>query len=350
MLPEDVLRQVHEELWDWHGHGMSVMEFSHRCEEFIGIAESAELSLREVLNVPHNYHILFMHGGSQGQFSAIPLNLMADFSHASYVHTGVWSGIAIDEAKRLCKQVDVIASSEETHFTTIPDQDSWGDCRDAAYLHYVDNETVQAVEFPEKPKNIDVPFIVDMSSNLLTRPINIEDYGLVYACAQKNLGPAGITVVIVRDDLLSRKPHDAIPRIFDYRRQVDKKSMVNTPATFPWYVLGLVVEWVKTEGGVEVMDQRAKARSKLLYDYLDQTGFYAAPVEKSVRSRVNVVFFLKDDNLTEHFIQESIEAGMSGLKGHRVLGGIRASMYNAMPQEGADCLLAFMKDFEKRYG
>lgn len=343
------MRQAQEEFMDWHGSGVSVMEFSHRSKEFIGVAEAVEKSLRDLLGIPDNYHVLFMHGGAQTQFAAIPMNIMGDFSRAAYVQTGVWGGIAIDEAKRLCK-ADLIASSEDRGFTYIPEQNTWADCSDAAYLHYVDNETVHAVEFPKKPKGINVPLVVDMSSNLLTRPINVEDYGLVYACAQKNLGPSGVTVVIVRDELLERKPYDLIPRVFDYRGQVQKKSMVNTPATFPWYMLGLVAEWVKDQGGLVEMDKRAKARSKPLYDYLYQTDFYRSPVDWAVHSRMNVVFFLQDEKLNERFLQEALEAGMASLKGHRVVGGMRASMYNAMPQEGADCLLEFMKDFEKRNG
>ncbi len=349
MLPEPVMLQAQEEFIDWHRTGMSIMEMSHRSKTFIAVAEAAECSLRDVLNVPSHYHILFMHGGAQGQFSAIPMNLIGDFSWAAYVKTGVWGSLAYNEAVRLCK-ADVVASAEDKNCTYIPDQSTWLDCNEAAYLHYVDNETVHAVEFPEKPNAIPVPLVADMSSNLLTRPININDYGLIYACAQKNLGPSGITVVIVRDDLLLRRPNSLIPSVFDYRRQVDRKSMVNTPSTFPWYMLGLVVEWVKSEGGLEAMDQRAKSRSKPLYDYLDQTDFFSNPVDKKVRSRMNVIFFLKDDALNEIFLQEALAAGLSGLKGHRLLGGMRASMYNAMPQQGADCLLAFMKDFERRYG
>jgi len=350
MLPEPVMRQIKEELIDWHGIGISIMELSHRCSEFIGVAEAAEQSLRDLLNIPYNYHILFMHGGGQGQFSAIPMNLMDDYSHAAYVQTGVWGKIAIDEAKRLCKKVTVIANSEDKNHTYIPDQKTWSNCSDAAYLHYVDNETVNGVEFVEPPKNMSIPLIVDMSSNLLSRPIKIEDYGLIYACAQKNLGPSGITVVIVKDELLSRKPYDRIPRIFDYRRQAEKQSMVNTPSTFPWYVIGLVTEWVKAEGGLAEMDRRAKQRSKLLYDFIDQSDFYSNPVDPAVRSRMNVIFFLKDESLNERFLQQAVEVGLSGLKGHRLLGGMRASMYIAMSQAGADALVDFMKDFEKQYG
>lgn len=349
MLPEAVMRQAKEEFMDWHGSGMSVMEISHRSKEFIGVAEAAEESLRDLLKIPHNYHVLFMHGGSQGQFSAIPMNIMGDFKRAAYVHTGVWGGIAIDEAKRLTS-ADVVASAEDKAFTCIPEQSTWSDCSNAAYLHYVDNETVHAVEFPKMPEGIDVPLVVDMSSNLLSRPVDVHRYGIIYACAQKNLGPSGMTVVIVRDDLLERKPFEMIPRIFDYRRQVQKSSMVNTPATFPWYMIGLVADWVKDEGGLVEMDKRAKARSKPLCEYLSQTEFYHSPVDPAVQSRMNVVFFLKDESLNERFLQEALDAGMAGLKGHRVVGGMRASMYNAMPQAGADCLLQFMKDFEKRYG
>ena len=344
------MRQAQQEFMDWHGTGMSIMEISHRSKEFIGVAEAAEENLRDLLKVPRNYHLLFMHGGSQGQFSAIPMNIIDNFSHAAYVHTGVWSGIALEEANRLTNKVKLIACSADKNFTYIPDQNTWAEHEGAAYLHYVDNETVHAVEFPKPPKNINVPLVVDMSSNLLTRSVNVEDYGIIYACAQKNLGPSGITLVIIRDDLLDRTPHDLTPRILNYRLQVKKKSMVNTPPTYSWYMVGLVAEWVKAQDGLDAMDKQAKARSKPLYDYLDQTEFYHCPVDPAARSRINVIFFLHDEKLNEHFLQEALESGMSGLKGHRVLGGMRASMYNAMPQAGADQLLAFMKDFEKKHG
>jgi len=348
MLPESVMRQAQEEFMDWHGMGMSVMELSHRSKEFIAVAEEAERDLRELLSVPKNYHVLFMHGGSQGQFAAVPMNLLGDHKKAAYVQTGVWGKIAIDEGARFC-DAQVVASSEDRNHTYVPEQSTWEACEDAAYLHYIDNETVNAVEFSKPPEGLDIPLVVDMSSNLLSRPINVSDFGLIYACAQKNLGPSGITVVIVRDDLLERKPIPTTPKIFDYRQQVKKNSMVNTPATYPWYLLGLVTKWVKEKGGLIEMNKRAEQRSQLLYDYVDQSEFYSNPVAPNARSRMNVIFMLRDESLNEKFVKEALEANISGIKGHRLLGGMRASMYNAMPQTGAEALLSFMQDFEMSF-
>jgi phosphoserine aminotransferase len=349
MLPESVMQQAQEELMDWHGRGVSIMEMSHRCKDFMAVADATETALREALQVPDNYRVLFLHGGAAGQFAAIPMNLMSDFSYAAYVQTGIWSKIAVEEADRFTT-VKVVANSEQDQYTVIPDEAAWGSYDDAAYLYYTDNETVHGIEFPVSPQKSQVPLVADMSSNLLTRPVNVSDFGLIFACSQKNLGPAGMSVVIVRDDLLSRKKLSNMPSIFDYSLQSSKGSMLNTPATFPWYMIGLVVDWVKEQGGLKVMDQRAKARSQPLYDYIDQTEFYSNSVNKAVRSRINVIFTLSQNSLEDVFLKEAAVAGMPGLKGHRSLGGVRASMYNAMPQKGADCLLSFMKDFEKRHG
>ena len=349
MLPEAVMARAQSEFMNWQQSGSSVMELSHRSAEFIALAESVELKLRQLLTVPDDYHVLFLHGGARGQFSAIPMNLMGDASHAAYVVTGIWGQQAHQEAESLCK-TSVIASTQSSQFTHIPDQSTWLPAGEAAYCHFVDNETVNGVEFPVRPTSLGVPWVADMSSNLLTRPVSVADYGLIYACAQKNLAPAGITVVIVKSSLLERRPMSFMPTIFDYRLQAKKGSMVNTPATFPWYMLGLVCDWVVAEGGVAAMDQRARARSEPIYAYLDATDFYRCPVAAPARSRMNVVFRCPDADLDALFVKAAATEGMTGLKGHRVVGGIRASMYNAMPQAGADQLLEFMKTFAQRYG
>jgi len=349
MLPNSVMQQAQDEFMDWHETGMSVMEISHRGKDFIAIAEETENTLRDILNIPSNYHVLFMHGGSQGQFSAVPMNFLDERKKAAYVQTGVWGKIAIAEANRFC-DAKVIASAEDRNHTYIPAFNDWESCEDAAYLHYVDNETVNGVEFSQVPAGFDVPLVVDMSSNLLSRPVNVSDFGLIYACAQKNLGPAGITIVIIRDDLLAREPQFTIPKILDYSKVADKKSMLNTPPTYPWYMVGLVAKWVKEQGGLEEMHQRALRRSQLLYDFIDQSEFYSNPVDSSVRSRMNVIFMLRDESLNQQFIDDALKANISGVKGHRLLGGMRASMYNAMPQAGAEALLAYMQGFEKRFG
>lgn len=349
MLPEDVMQQARAEFLDWHGTGMSVMEISHRSDEFIAIAQESEKDLREILNIPSNYHVLFLHGGGRSQFAMVPMNLIGQYKKAAYIQTGIWGKLSIEEARRFCA-VDIIADAEPTRFTTIPDISTWKSLDAAAYLSYVDNETVNGVEFPFVP-NIreDVPLVCDMSSNILSREIDISKFGLIYACAQKNMGIAGVTIVILRDDLLQREPMQPIPSMFEYRQHVDKESMLNTPPVYPWYMAGLIFKWMKAQGGVAALEKRNAHKAKKLYDYLEKTSFYSNPVEPRYRSRMNVIFTLPTKELDDHFVQEADKIGLNGLRGHRYLGGIRVSMYNAMPEAGIDALIAFMEDFETRY-
>ncbi len=326
MIPPEVMRKAQAEFCDWHGIGTSIIEVSHRGKDFIALSQKIEQDLRALVHIPDNYHVLFMHGGAQLQFSAIPMNIVGDYSTAHYVVTGLWSEIAQKEAERYVHVAEHI--DEKT-----------------AYFYYCDNETVNGVEFQEIPTS-QVPIVCDMSSNMLSRPIDVSKFGIVFASSQKNLGTAGVTVVIVRDDLLKRKPKPYLPSILDYRVQLDKDSMQNTPVSFAWYMLGLVLDWVKERGGVAVMDQRARERSQLLYDFIDQSKLYVAPVDAVHRSRMNVVFDLRDENLNTRFLQEAEQQGLLYLKGHKTRGGMRASLYNAMPLEGVEKLVEFMKKFE----
>lgn len=346
MLPHDVMQQAQAEFLNWHDLGVSVMEISHRSPYFMSIAEQSEKMLRALLNIPNDYHVLFMPAGAQLQFSGIPLNILGSNLQADYFVTGLWSQLAYEEA---CKYGDmqVACHGEKNEFRTIPASDQWRLNKQAAYGYYCDNETVHGLEFEEVPE-VDVPLVCDMSSNFLTRPIDIEKFGLIFACTQKNFGPAGLTVVIVRDDLLVRSAHPLTPKIMDYRLQLARDSMINTPPTFNWYMAGLVFGWVESQGGVEVMDQRARERSTLLYDYIDATDFYECPIAPIDRSRINVVFDLKDASLQEAFLRQAEAQGLRFLRGHKRRGGVRASMYNAMPLEGAQALLAFMQSFENK--
>lgn len=347
-LPEPVLRQAQEELLDWAGLGCSVMEVSHRSPEFVAVAERAERDLRDLLSIPANYRVLFVSGGATGQFSAIPWNLFgAGDKVADYIHTGQWAKKAIGEARRY-GQVNVVASSEDRNFTYAPGPDSWQQSDNAAYFHYTPNETIGGVEFGYVPE-VSCPLVADMSSTILSQPIPVEKYGVIYAGAQKNIGPSGITVVIVRDDLLGRALPE-IPRSLNWKVAADAGSMDNTPPTFAWYLAGLVFQWLKTQGGVEAMAELSLRKSQLLYDFIDRSGFYSSPVERGSRSRMNVPFVLANDSLDKQFLRESEEAGLLNLKGHRSVGGMRASLYNAVPLEAVEALVAFMADFEKRNG
>ncbi|MCL6584087.1 MAG: 3-phosphoserine/phosphohydroxythreonine transaminase [bacterium] len=346
ILPEEVLKKAGEEALDWHGSGMSVMEMSHRGKEFISIAAQAEADLRSLMNVPANYKILFLQGGATGQFAAVPMNLLRGKKKADYVNTGQWSKKAIAEAKKYC-EVTVVASSEQTKFTSVPPLDTWQLSKNAAYVHYTSNETIGGVEFNWVPEVSDVPLVCDMSSNILSRPIDVSKFGLIYAGAQKNIGPAGLTVVIVREDLMG----DALPgtpTIFDYKIQAENDSMYNTPPTYAIYIAGLVFQWLKKEGGLEAIEQRNIRKAKLLYDLIEASSLYQSPVAKECRSRMNVPFTLKKPELDEQFLKEAKEHGLVQLKGHRSVGGMRASIYNAMPYEGVVALCDFMRDFEAR--
>ncbi len=348
MLPAEVLERAGEELQDWHGSGMSVMEMSHRGKEFMSIAEQAEADLRELMAIPDDYKVLFLQGGASSQFAMVPLNLLRDSSGADYINTGAWSKKAIAEAKRYC-EVNVAASSEADNFTSVPPQDQWRLKADAAYVHYTPNETIGGVEFPWIPDTGDVPLVADMSSTILSRPIDVSRFGVIYAGAQKNIGPAGLTVVIVRDDLIG-SVRDGAPTMFDYKVHADAGSMYNTPPTYGWYLAGLVFAWLKERGGLAAMAEVNKRKADKLYAAIDASDFYANPVQPDCRSWMNVPFTLADPELDKVFLDEAAKAGLVTLKGHRSVGGMRASIYNAMPEEGVDALVAFMADFEKRHG
>ncbi|HEX7053325.1 MAG TPA: 3-phosphoserine/phosphohydroxythreonine transaminase [Burkholderiales bacterium] len=345
MLPAEVLSRAGDEMLDWHGSGMSVMEMSHRGKEFIGIAAEAEQDLRALLAIPAHYKVLFLQGGATLQFAQVPMNLLAGKGKADYVNTGEWSKKAIKEARQYC-DVHIAASSEDRGFTYAPKR--FATRKDAAYLHVCTNETIGGVEYHETPKT-ELPLVADMSSHFLSRPIDVSQYGLIYAGAQKNVGPAGLTIVIVREDLLGRA-QKGTPSVMDYKLQADAGSMLNTPASYAIYIAGLVFKWLKALGGVAEIEKRNVAKARLLYDYLDSTQFYRNPVAKEDRSRMNVPFTLHDARLDEAFLKGAAERGMVQLKGHRSVGGMRASIYNAMPLEGVQRLVDYMKDFEKQHG
>ena len=348
VLPAAVLEQARDELLDWHGSGMSVMEMSHRSKEYLSIAEQAEADLRELLSIPANYRVLFLQGGATSQFSMVPMNLLRGKQQADYVNTGAWSKKAIAEARRYC-DVSVVASSEDGNFTSIPAFDSWQRNTDAAYLHYTPNETIGGVEFHWVPESGDVPLVVDMSSTILYRPLDVSHFGVIYAGAQKNIGPAGLTVVIVREDLLG-ETLAGTPSMFDYRLHADNGSMLNTPPTFGWYLAGLVFKWLKQKGGLAAMATINQRKSERLYDAIAQSDFYTSPVDADCRSWMNVPFTLADAALDGEFLSLSTSAGLLNLKGHRSVGGMRASIYNAMPEAGVAALVDFMVEFERTRG
>ena len=348
VLPEDVLKQARDEMLDWHGSGMSVMEMSHRGKEFISIAESAEQDLRDLLAIPANYKVLLLQGGATLQFAMIPINLLRGKSSADYINTGEWSKKAIAEAKKFCA-VNVAASSEDRKFTYAPKQADWQLDRDAAYVHYTGNETIGGVEFHWIPDTKDVPLVCDLSSTLLSRPLDVSRFGLIYAGAQKNIGPAGLTIVIVREDLIGHAPA-ATASMLDYKVQADNDSMYNTPATYAIYIAGLVFSRLKQHGGLPAMEKINAAKAALLYDLLDASGFYQSPVAREDRSWMNVPFTIRDAALDEPFLKQAQAQGLMQLKGHRSVGGMRASIYNAMPIEGVQALVRFMREFESRHG
>jgi phosphoserine aminotransferase len=347
VLPREVLQQVQAELLDWHGSGMSVMEMSHRGKEFVSIAETAEADLRRLLGVPSNYKVLFLQGGANLLFSQIPMNLLRGRKGADYIHTGEWSKKAIGEAKKLCA-VNIAASSEAQKFTCVPPRDQWRLDPDAAYVHYCSNETIGGVEFHWTPDVGGVPLVADMSSHFLSRPIDVSRFGLIYAGAQKNVGPAGLAIVIVRDDLLGHAP-SGTPAMLDFKVQAEAGSMYNTPPCFAWYVAGLTFQWIERQGGLAEIERRNVAKAKVLYDYLDRSAFYRCPTALADRSRMNVPFTLADAKLDDAFLKEAEALGLLQLKGHRSVGGMRASIYNAMPIEGVRTLVEFMADFERRH-
>ncbi len=350
VLPQAVLHQAQAELPDWHGSGMSVMEMSHRGKEFMGIAADAEKDLRELMGIPTNYKVLFLQGGASQQFAMVPLNLLRGKLWADYVNTGEWSKKAISEAKKF-SYVNVVANNADKNFTYVPTFDSWKLDKNAAYLHYTPNETIGGVEFnwlPQPPS--DVPLVADMSSNILSRAVDVSKFGLIYAGAQKNIGPAGLTIVIVRDDLLGHAP-SGLPAMLDYKIHADNDSMYNTPPTYGIYMAGLVFQWLKKNGGIAVMEKTNIAKAKLLYDAIDaSSGFYACPVNKADRSRMNVPFTLQDSALDSDFLKQADASGLLQLKGHRSVGGMRASIYNAMPLAGVQSLVNFMNNFARNKG
>ena len=347
-LPEPVLRLAAEEMLDWHGSGMSVMEMSHRGKEFIAIAAEAESLLRELLAVPKNYKVLFLQGGAIGENAIVPMNLLRGKSAADYVDTGEWSKKSIKEAKKYCT-VNVAASAADTGYTRVPPRETWKLDRNAAYVHICANETIGGVEYHWTPEVGDVPLVADMSSNIMSRPVDVARYGLIYGGAQKNIGPAGLTIVIVRDDLIGQAL-PITPSAFDYAQQAEHDSMLNTPPTYAIYVAGLVFKWLKDQGGLKSMEAHNRTKAALLYDYLDSTSFYTSPVARPDRSLMNVPFKLRDPALDKAFLEGAEERRMLQLKGHRSVGGMRASIYNAMPIEGVQALVAYMKEFEARHG
>ncbi len=347
-LPLPVLERARDELLDFAGCGMSVMEVSHRGKEFEAVAEASEARLRALLGIPADYRVLFLQGGAQLQFSAVPLNLLGEGASADYVDTGSWSAKAIDEARRY-GQVNVVASSREARYFHIPAAEDWRRDPCAAYLHYTPNETIGGVEFHFVPASDGVPLVADMSSTILSRPVDVSRFGLIYAGAQKNIGIAGLTVVIVREALLGRA-RAATPLLLDYKLQADSGSMANTAPTFAWYMAGLVFDWLTEEGGLAEMARRNERKARTLYAAIEASNFYANPVAEDCRSWMNVPFTLADAALDAVFLTEAKAAGLAGLKGHRSVGGMRASLYNAMPQEGVEALVEFMQDFERRRG
>jgi len=347
-LPEPVLQRAAAEMLDWRGSGMSVMEMSHRGKEFIAIAAKAEADLRALLAIPANYKVLFLQGGAIAENAVVPMNLVGGHSVADYVNTGEWSKRSIKEAKKYCS-VNIAASAEDKNFTYVPARETWKLTRDAAYVHVCTNETIGGVEYQWTPDTGDLPLVADMSSHILSRVIDVAKYGVIYAGAQKNAGIAGLTLVIVRDDLLDRAL-PITPSVFHWKEQAADESMLNTPSTYAIYMAGLVFEWLQAQGGLAAIEQKNIAKARVLYDYLDQSKFYLSPVQREDRSRMNVPFKLRDEKLDETFLKGAVERGMVQLKGHRSVGGMRASIYNAMPIEGVQALVAYMKDFEQRHG
>ena len=347
-LPEAVLQTAQAELLDWQDKGLSVMEMSHRSDEFVGIAERAEQDLRELLSIPSNYKLLFLQGGASQQFAQIPLNLMGEDGSADYIDTGIWSRKAIEEASRY-GHVNVAATGKGHDYFAIPGQNDWQLSDAAAYVHYSTNETIGGVQFNWVPEVGDKPLVADMSSDILSRPVDVSRFGLIYAGAQKNIGPSGLVVVIVREDLLG-KAHSKCPTMLDYNVAAQNGSMYNTPPTFAWYLSGLVFQWLKEQGGLEAMARANDAKQRKLYAAIDASGLYSNPINLADRSWMNVPFRLADDRLDKAFLAGAEEQGLLNLKGHRSVGGMRASIYNAVPEAAVDALVAYMAEFEKQQG
>jgi len=347
-LPEAVLRQAADEMLDWRGCGMSVMEMSHRGKEFIAIHAQAEQDLRDLLAIPANYKVLFVQGGGLGENAIVPMNLLRGKTRIDVVNTGEWSKKTIEEGRKYAT-VNVVASAQADGFTSVPAFETWTLDPNAAYVHICSNETIGGVEYHFTPDTGDVPLVADMSSNILSRPFDVSKYGLIYAGAQKNIGPAGLTLVIVREDLLGQAL-PITPSVFDFKKLADADSMYNTPPTYAIYIAGLVFQWIKAQGGVAAMEALNRAKSERLYAYLDGSAFYSNAIAPNARSRMNVPFRLRNEALDEAFLKGAAAAGLMQLKGHRVVGGMRASIYNAMPLAGVEALIAYMQDFASRHG
>ena len=351
VLPAEVLKQARNEILNWHDSGMSIMEMSHRGKEFISVVQKTEADLRKLASIPENYKVLFLSGGATSQFSMVPMNLLRKKKNADYINTGMWSKKAIKEAQRYC-HVNIAASSEDSGYTYAPTQDRWTPDLNAAYVHYTPNETIGGVEFNWIPdltySENNIPLVADMSSNILSRPLDVTKYGLIYAGAQKNIGPAGLTIVIVREDLLGETIQNT-PSVFNYKIHADNFSMYNTPPTYAIYITGLVLEWLNKKGGLEEIEKINISKAALLYDLIDTTDFYHCSVAKSDRSRMNVPFALKNTDLDAEFLKQAQDHGLTQLRGHRAVGGMRASIYNAMPIEGVLTLVSFMKEFANNH-
>lgn len=347
-LPTAVLEKAQAEMLDWQGKGLSIMEMSHRSDEYVAVAEKAEADLRKLMNIPENYKVLFLQGGASLQFSAIPLNLLGKNNQADYIHTGIWSEKAFKEAKRYGDIHVVDAITQIDGKFAISEQNTWNLSENAAYVHYADNETIGGLQFAQIPET-NKPLVADFSSSILSAPLDVSKFGLIYAGAQKNIGPAGLTLVIVRDDLLDQAKAE-IPSLLKYSAQAKNGSMVNTPSTYAWYLSGLVFEWLLEQGGVDAMHQVNLEKAKLLYGYIDSSDFYANPIAPQNRSIMNVPFTLADANLDQLFLQEAEQNQLLNLAGHRSVGGMRASIYNAVPLEGVQALVQFMDEFAKRHG
>ncbi len=346
-LPKAVMEKAQAEFINWNGIGTSVMEISHRSKEFIAVAEKAEQDLRDLLSIPLNYKVLFCHGGARAQFSAVPLNLLGDKASADYVDAGYWAQSAIAEAKKYCQPRVIVAKKEVEGKVTVTPASEWEIDENAAYVHFCPNETIDGIEITELPVT-DKPIVADLSSTILSRKIDVSKYGVIYAGAQKNIGPAGICIVIVRDDLLELAS-SAVPSVLNYKVLAEKDSMFNTPPTYAWYLSGLVFEWLKGQGGVEAIERVNKEKAEFLYNYIDASDFYRNQVHPANRSRMNIPFQLAKPELDAKFLELAHEAGLQALKGHRAVGGMRASIYNAMPLKGVEALVKFMKEFEIEY-
>jgi phosphoserine aminotransferase len=347
VLPEEVLAQARDEMLDWNGSGMSVMEVSHRGKAFTRMAEQAEADLRELLQVPDDYAVLFLQGGATMEFALLPMNLAATGQGVDYLVTGTWSKKAVKEATTV-RKVNVVADGAGSKFTDVPARTAWRLDSRAAYFHYCANETIEGLEMHAVPDVGDVPVVADLSSTILSRPLDIRRYGVIYAGAQKNIGPAGLVIMVIRRDLLERAPAD-LPNILKFSAQAAEGSMLNTPPTFAWYVAGLVFQWIKRQGGLAVMAERNRRKAESLYQAIDASGFYRNPVKPEHRSWMNVPFTLPREDLDAVFLKEAEQHGLMNLKGHRSVGGMRASIYNAMPEAGVAALVAFMADFARRH-